>query len=667
MLSPTKSLLWSLFHLTAASASTLMDNGTTVTLGGIPYYAGGMSVAMLNVAPSYLLESPASHGSDLFPMTIVHTHVQEYGSSDLRNTVEKFTSGDDVFQEAFLSTVYLIYSGNGTFLPNLTTSASEGNFSHAEAFLTNDTESSDLTAASLSNPLPNGPYFVSARTGEIFEAYRLYTDDFLAFTQTSISDHRGGYLPLPAATQNLMALSVAVPSRLYYTKSVEQPLAGLRLGVKDIYHIKGLKTSGGNRAYFYLYPEQNVTAPSVQRLLDLGAVLVGKTGTVQFANGDRPTADWVDVHCPFNPRGDGYQAPSGSSSGSGAAIGAYDWLDIAVGSDTGGSMRGPAGAQGVFGNRPSTGAVSMDQVIPLSPPLDTAGVLARSGSLWADVTRAWYPNFTDSYISYPKSIYYSAGDSNEDSPAKDLVEGFLDQLQDFLGANRSAANITGLWAESPPLNVSANISDTLYSTYAVLTSVDQFSRLGQPFFDDYAAQTGGRRPFINPGPLVRWQWGQNHSSEYDTAVQNKTMFKNWVRLLIAHPCVIRSAKKLTLPFSQWSNTGYGTPNNATCSNGIFIYPQNLGVTNYRNQYFDAPTTPPLGFSDGRASVYAEGAEVVVPIGEIPYNSTVTLQEEYLPVSLSLVVARGCDFMLAGLVRELEEVGILKESKAGARI
>lgn len=76
----------------------------------------------------------------------------------------------------------------------------------------------------------------------------------------------------------------------------------LRLGVKDIYDLKGLRTSGGNRAFYDLYPPRNATGPAIQRLIDAGAVIVGKMGTVQFANGDNPTADWVDFHCPFNPR-----------------------------------------------------------------------------------------------------------------------------------------------------------------------------------------------------------------------------------------------------------------------------------------------------------------------------------------------------------------------------
>lgn len=148
-------------------------------------------------------------------------------------------------------------------------------------------------------------------------------------------------------------MAVAVPSRLYYTVTADKPLAGLRLGVKDIYDIDGLKTSNGNRAWYHLYPAANSTAPAVQNLIDAGAVVVGKMKTSQFAVGETATADWVDYHAPFNPRGEGYQDPSSSSAGPAAGIASYPWLDISLGSDTGGSIRSPSQYQGIFGNRPS--------------------------------------------------------------------------------------------------------------------------------------------------------------------------------------------------------------------------------------------------------------------------------------------------------------------------
>ena len=69
------------------------------------------------------------------------------------------------------------------------------------------------------------------------------------------------------------------------------------------------------------------------KLLDLGAIIVGKTRTAQFAGGEHPM-DWVDYKSSFNPRGDGSLSPSGSSTGSAAGLAAYRWLDFSLGTDS---------------------------------------------------------------------------------------------------------------------------------------------------------------------------------------------------------------------------------------------------------------------------------------------------------------------------------------------
>lgn len=158
-------------------------------------------------------------------------------------------------------------------------------------------------STSLTTALPVGPYFLSPSTGDVYQAYRLYSDVNGAFTEGTISIGDGTYATLSAAISGDQSSTIGVPSRLYYTKTAEQPLAGVRLGVKDIYDIAGLKTGCGNRAYFDLYPASNVTGTAVQRLIEAGAVIVGKMKTSQFANGESATADWVDYHSPFNPRG----------------------------------------------------------------------------------------------------------------------------------------------------------------------------------------------------------------------------------------------------------------------------------------------------------------------------------------------------------------------------
>lgn len=115
--------------------------------------------------------------------------------------------------------------------------------------------------------------------------------------------------------------------------SPELPLASLRIAVKDNFHLKGLKTTLCNRAYYETYPPRSETAVCIQQLVNAGAILLGKTKLNSFGVWEEPT-EYVDYQAPWNPRADGYQSPGGSSSGSGAVIGAYDWLDIAIGSDS---------------------------------------------------------------------------------------------------------------------------------------------------------------------------------------------------------------------------------------------------------------------------------------------------------------------------------------------
>lgn len=224
--------------------------------------------------------------------------------------------------------------------------------------------------------VPTGPYLLST-AGDLYQSWRLYADTQEAFTQplTPSLSKEGAYSPLPATVPGIASPGIAVPSRLYYVKTSEKPLAGVRTGIKDIYDIAGVRTGDGNRAFYDLYPPRNTTALVVQRLIDAGAILVGKMKTSQFANGELATADWVDYHEPFNPRGDGYQDTSSSSAGAGSGIGSYPWLDLALGSDTGGSIRGPSQVQGIYGNRPTHGIVPLTGAMPLAPELDTAGFM----------------------------------------------------------------------------------------------------------------------------------------------------------------------------------------------------------------------------------------------------------------------------------------------------
>ena len=124
-----------------------------------------------------------------------------------------------------------------------------------------------------------------------------------------------------------------VPSRCYFKPSKSRPREGARIAIKDNIDIAGHKTTLCNRSWQDLYPAKAEHAACVQVLIDAGAVIVGKVKLQAMIRREEPL-EAVEFTAPFNPRGDGYQEPSGSSHGSAAAIGAYDWLDFSLGSDS---------------------------------------------------------------------------------------------------------------------------------------------------------------------------------------------------------------------------------------------------------------------------------------------------------------------------------------------
>lgn len=150
------------------------------------------------------------------------------------------------------------------------------------------------------------------------------------------------------------------------------PLHGVPFAVKDIYDTAGILTSGHSRTNIDRIPRKDSTA--VARLKAAGAVLTGKLATHEFAHGG-PSFDlpWPPARNPWNTA----HFTGGSSSGSGAAL-AAGLVPVSLGSDTGGSIRGPAGLCGIAGLKPTYGLVSRAGVIPNSYSYDHCGPMART-------------------------------------------------------------------------------------------------------------------------------------------------------------------------------------------------------------------------------------------------------------------------------------------------
>ncbi len=160
------------------------------------------------------------------------------------------------------------------------------------------------------------------------------------------------------------------------------PLHGIAVAVKDIYDTAGVLTSGHSRTCIDRIPTKDSTA--VARLKAQGAVLTGKLATHEFAHGG-PSFDlpWPPARNPWNTA----HFSGGSSSGSGAALAAR-LVPASLGSDTGGSIRGPAGLCGIAGMKPTYGLVSRAGVLPNSYSYDHCGPMARTSEDCAIILNA---------------------------------------------------------------------------------------------------------------------------------------------------------------------------------------------------------------------------------------------------------------------------------------
>ncbi len=172
-------------------------------------------------------------------------------------------------------------------------------------------------------------------------------------------------------------------SRPVSAGSGEGPLTGLAFAVKDVFDIAGYKTGFGSPEWLATHEPATATASAVQRLLDAGARMVGKTLTDELAYS--LTGENVHYGTPVNPAAPD-RVPGGSSNGSASAV-AGGLVDFALGTDCGGSVRLPASYCGIFGIRPTVDRVPLDGVIPFGPPFDVAGWFARDAGLLETVGR----------------------------------------------------------------------------------------------------------------------------------------------------------------------------------------------------------------------------------------------------------------------------------------
>ena len=169
------------------------------------------------------------------------------------------------------------------------------------------------------------------------------------------------------------ALADAAAADADFARGIDKgPMQGIPHALKDIYATKGIRTTCHSKLLLDNVPSEDCVVAA--KFKAQGAVLLGKLATHEFALGG-PSFDlpFPPARNPWNPD----HIPGGSSSGSGAAV-AAGLVRMAMGSDTGGSIRGPAGYCGTVGLKPTYGLVSRRGVFPLSYTLDHCGPLSRT-------------------------------------------------------------------------------------------------------------------------------------------------------------------------------------------------------------------------------------------------------------------------------------------------
>lgn len=195
--------------------------------------------------------------------------------------------------------------------------------------------------------------------------------DLVDACQTRIDARNGELLAYCTLTTDLAREQAKQAEAEIMANGPKSPLHGIPYGLKDMFYTKDILTTGGTNFFRDFYPDYSATV--ADRCDAAGAILMGKTNTHELAFAPLGLSYFGQSK---NPR-DTTRIPGGSSSGSGIAA-ATGMAYIAMGTDTGGSIRIPAALNGVVGYKPTYGLTSQYGVIPLSYTLDHIGPLTRS-------------------------------------------------------------------------------------------------------------------------------------------------------------------------------------------------------------------------------------------------------------------------------------------------
>lgn len=504
-----------------------------------------------------------------------------------------------------------------------------------------------------------GPYVVHSLTGRVYSVLKLYDDFNNTFVSGTLRHESGRYQWLEGSTR------IPVPPRLGFGDvNADRPLSGMRFAVKDVIDVAGLETGNGSKCYREFYSPRDKTAACIERLTDAGAIMVGKLRCGQWCDGQDPLERMEEV-TPTNPRGDGCQKPSGSSSGSAAACASYDWLDFTIGTDTGGSVRHPAAVNGVYGLRPSTHSMESSGLV-CCDGMDTPGVFARSAKLAESVYTVMLNDDFKAEFKPEKKLRYrllyavepEAWDETQESPklfppgpqqgpyrtsADHAMAKFVADLQYYLDCKRDAVCIDDLWKATRPPDMPADLAKATGNIYKNLVYSPLSWNVIRPFVREYHLRHG-KKPFIEEITQRRLDYGREVSKdELTQAARANRLFSTWVNeVLLPRPATDEDE----IP--------------------ILVYPQSWGTPRYRNDLGRLATGQTFwdGFSVYSLSYCSGCPDFTLPVGETQFVSKFTGSSHSLPVAISIMAPKDMDLVLLKIIADLERQGILSSVSCG---
>jgi amidase len=270
------------------------------------------------------------------------------------------------------------------------------------------------------------------------------------------------------------------------SKGPRSPLHGIPVLLKDNYDTFDMPTTGGSILLEHSVPPDD--AYIVKKLRDAGAIILGKVNLSEFAGGATHSSLGGQT---LNPH-DLTRTPSGSSSGTGVSVAAA-FAPLGLGTDTGGSIRGPSTVNGVVGLKPTHGLLSRDGIIPLALTFDTGGPLARSVYDVA-VSLGVMTGIDPADPATQKSKGKFATDYTKFLKADALKGARIGIARDFMGADQDVDWIIEASLEAMR-KAGATVVDVRYPKWLLESKEDFYTAIRHP---EFAAQIGPYLATLGP-------------------------------------------------------------------------------------------------------------------------------------------------------------------------